>query len=485
MTLLVKHQIGMVLRVIGLLLILEGCFMSLSLIPSLVYGQNDFSPLLFSTLITVAAGLLCRMPRIRKEIDIDRRMGIFIVAVIWIVMTFFGAMPYVFGGYIPNVVDAIFETISGFTTTGATIIADVEVLPQGILFWRSLTHWIGGVGIVVIVISFIPFLGGGGMALFSAESAGPSKIKISPHIRTTGKIICSIYAGLTAVCTMVYFLCGMDFFDALCHAFSTLASGGFSTKNMSAAAFGPLLQYMMILFMIPAGTNFILIYYCFKGDFSKIRKSEEFRVYMLIILFAAILIFGWTYTDAQGIEVSLRHALFQTVSFLTSTGFVSVDYSKWAVPAIWILILLMISGAMSGSTTGGLKIVRVILLYKNARKMIKQGVHSNAFLPIKLDSKVVHDTVINNVMGMFLMWILLMLVIIFFLIYFGMDMEEAIGATLTCSSNMGPALGDYGGFGTFAPINDACKILLSIAMYLGRLEIVTVFVLFMPSFWRK
>lgn len=485
MTLIVKHQIITVLRVIGLLLILEGCFMSLSLIPSLVYGQNDFFPLMLSTLITVAAGLICRLPKIRKEIDIDRRMGIFIVAVIWIVMTFFGAMPYVFGGYIPNVVDAIFETVSGFTTTGATIVADVEALPKGILFWRSLTHWIGGVGIVVIVISFIPFLGGGGMALFSAESAGPSKTKISPHIRTTGKIICSIYAGLTVVCTMVYFICGMDFFDALCHAFSTLASGGFSTKNMSAAAFGPLLQYMMILFMIPAGTNFILIYYCFKGDFSKIRKSEEFRVYMLIILFAAILIFGWTYTDAQGIEVSLRHALFQTVSFLTSTGFVSVDYSKWAVPAIWILILLMISGAMSGSTTGGLKIVRVILLYKNARKMIKQGIHSNAFLPIKLDSKVVHDTVINNVMGMFLMWILLMLVIIFFLIYFGMDMEEAIGATLTCSSNMGLALGDYGGFGTFAPINDACKMLLSIAMYLGRLEIVTVFVLFMPSFWRK
>ncbi len=480
-----SEQIIIGVRVIGLLLILEACFMSLSLIPSFYYKEGDWFALLISSLITLAVGLLCRIKRVDKQLSIDKRLGISIVALIWLLIGFFGALPYLIGGYIPNIADAVFETTSGLTTTGATILSDVESLPKGILFWRSMTHWIGGVGIVVIVVSFVPFIGGGGMALFSAESAGPSKTKISPHIATTGKIICGIYAILTAVCCLVYWLCGMEFFDAICHAFSTLASGGFSTKNTSVSGFSPLIQYMIILFMIPAGMNFLLIYRFFKGQFSMLKRSDELRAYVFGILFACIAIFIFTYNTSAGIELTFRNALFQTVSFITSTGFVSTDYTSWTIPAIWVLLMLMFSGAMSGSTTGGLKLVRVLLLFKNARSVIKRGVHSNAFIPMKMDGRIVQESVINNVMAIFLMFILLLIIVAFTLVCMGIGIEEAIGAGISCVFNMGPGLRESGGFGCFAHFPDAAKLVLSLAMYLGRLEIATVIVLFMPSFWKK
>lgn len=480
-----KEQIITGVRVIGLLLILEAGFMSLSLIPALYYKQGDFFALLISALITLCAGLLCRIKRVEKQLSIDKRLGISIVALIWLLIGFFGSLPYLIGGYIPNIADAVFETTSGLTTTGATILSDVESLPKGILFWRSLTHWIGGVGIVVIVVSFVPFIGGGGMALFSAESAGPSKTKISPHIATTGKIICGIYAVLTLVCCLVYWICGMGFFDAVCHAFSTLASGGFSTKNTSAAGFSPLIQYMMILFMVPAGINFLLIYRLLKGQFSVLKSNDEFKAYMFGILFSCVLIFLFTYNSSADFELTLRNALFQTVSFITSTGFVSADYTSWAMPAIWVILVLMFSGAMSGSTTGGLKLVRVILLFKNAKSITKRGVHSQAFIPIKMDGRIVQDSVINNVMAIFLMFILLLILVSFSLVCMGIGIEEAIGAGISCVFNMGPGLKESGGFGCFAHFPDAAKLVLSLAMYLGRLEIATVLVLFMPSFWKK
>lgn len=480
-----KEQIITGVRVIGLLLILEAGFMSLSLIPALYYKQGDFFALLISALITLCAGLLCRVKRVEKQLSIDKRLGISIVALIWLLIGFFGSLPYLIGGYIPNIADAVFETTSGLTTTGATILSDVESLPKGILFWRSLTHWIGGVGIVVIVVSFVPFIGGGGMALFSAESAGPSKTKISPHIATTGKIICGIYAVLTLVCCLVYWICGMGFFDAVCHAFSTLASGGFSTKNTSAAGFSPLIQYMMILFMVPAGINFLLIYRLLKGQFSALKNNDEFKAYMFGILFSCVLIFLFTYNSSADFELTLRNALFQTVSFITSTGFVSADYTSWTMPAIWVILVLMFSGAMSGSTTGGLKLVRVILLFKNAKSITKRGVHSQAFIPIKMDGRIVQDSVINNVMAIFLMFILLLILVSFSLVCMGIGIEEAIGAGISCVFNMGPGLRESGGFGCFAHFPDAAKLVLSLAMYLGRLEIATVLVLFMPSFWKK
>lgn len=478
-------QFLILIRVLGLLLMIEAGFMFLCLIPAAYYGQGDFLPLLFSGLITFSVGAIGRFSCRNVKTDIDKRLGMLIVASIWIVMTIFGTLPYLLSGSVRDLTTAVFETISGFTTTGASNLSDVESLPKGVLFWRSLTHWIGGVGIVVIVISFIPFVGGGAMALFSAETTGPNKTRISPHIGETGKIICSIYFALTAICCLVYWLCGMDFYDAVNHAFSTLASGGFSTKNASAAAFSPLLQYMMILFMIPAGINFILIYYCIKGQFSHLRKSEEFRVYMFGILIATALIFVFILPQSQDVEHALRSALFQTVSIFTSTGFVSEDYTLWHSSAVLVLMLLMFSGAMSGSTTGGLKLVRVILLSKNAVRIIKQGVHSNAYIPIKLDGKVTKEGVMDNVMVIFLLCIIMLLLCIAGLLLTGLELEEALGAAVSCTFNMGPGLGRNGGFGSYAYMPDTAKWILSVVMYLGRLEIATVVALFMPSFWRK
>ncbi len=485
MKLLEKKQRAVAIKVLGLLLVIEAVFMFFSLIPALYYKQGDFLPIFYSFLITLSVGLVCRLACRNAGDDIDRRLGMVIVASIWIIMSAFGMLPYLFGGYIPDLASAVFETMSGFTTTGATILEDVESLPKGILFWRSLMHWIGGVGIVVIVISFIPFIGGGAMALFSAESAGPDKARISPHIGTTGKIICGVYFCLTALCCGAYCLCGMDFYDAINHAFSTLSSGGFSTKNASAAAFPPLVQYMMILFMIPAGTNFILIYYCVKGKFSYLGKSEEFRTYILAIVVCTLFVFAWILPQYESVEAAFRPALFQVVSLFTSTGFVTEDYTLWAKPAVLVLVLLGMSGAMSGSTSGGLKLVRVVLLFKNARLVIKRGVHSNAYLPLRLDGKIVQENVMNNVMTIFLLFVIMMTICIFILIFLGLNLEEAFGATVACITNAGPGLEDSGGFGNFAHLPSAAKWILSTAMYFGRLEIVTVLVVFMPSFWKR
>lgn len=480
-----RKQFLILVKVLGLLLMIEAGFMFLCLIPAAVYKQGDFLPLLFSGLITCSVGAIGRFSCRNIKADIDRRLGMLIVASIWIVMSAFGTLPYLLSGSVSDFTTAVFETVSGFTTTGASNLQDVESVPKGVLFWRSLTHWIGGVGIVVIVISFIPFVGGGAMALFSAEATGPDKVRISPKIGETGKIICSIYFALTAICCLVYWLCGMDFYDAVNHAFSTLASGGFSTKNFSAAAFSPLLQYMMIIFMIPAGVNFILIYHCLKGKFSYLRKSEEFWVYIFGILIASLLIFVFIFPQSQDVESALRHALFQTVSIFTSSGFVTSDYTLWHSSAILVLIFLMFSGAMSGSTTGGLKLVRVILLSKNAVRIIKQGVHSNAYFPIKLDGKVTKDGVMDNVMAIFLLCIIMLLLCIAGLILTGLELEEALGAAVSCTFNMGPGLGRNGGFGSYAYMPDSAKWILATVMYLGRLEIATVVALFMPSFWRK
>ncbi len=480
-----RQQFLTVIKVLGLLLIIESGFMFLSLIPAAYYGEGDFLPLFISGLITLSFGLLGRIACRNVPTDIDKRLGMVIVSSIWIIMTIFGTLPYLLGACVPDLATAVFETVSGFTTTGASNLEDVESLPKGIMFWRSLTHWIGGVGIVVIVISFIPFIGGGAMALFSAETTGPSKVRISPHIGETGKIICTIYFVLTAICCLVYCLCGMNFYDAINHAFSTLASGGFSTRSDSAAAFSPLLQYMMILFMIPAGVNFVLIYYCVKGQFSYLRKNEEFLFYIIGILVATICIFAWIYPQSLNTESALRTALFQTVSLFTSTGFVIADYTLWPIPAVLILILIMFSGAMSGSTTGGMKLIRVLLLFKNAGRIIKGGVHSKAYLPIKLDGKAVQENVMNNVMAIFLLFVLLLLICIVMLLITGLGLEEAIGAAVCCTFNMGVGLGENGGFGSFAMIPQSAKWILSVVMYLGRLEIATVIVLFMPSFWRR
>ncbi|MFA6806426.1 MAG: TrkH family potassium uptake protein [Bacteroidales bacterium] len=482
---MLKSRFVTACRAIGMILMVEAGFMFLSFLVALIYNGNDIEPLLISCLITFVIGFVLRVPLLKQEImNIDRRLGFLIVALIWVLMSIFGALPYYIGGYL-SYTDSFFETMSGFTTTGASVISDVESFPKGILFWRSLTNWIGGIGIVVLVISFIPFIGAGAMSLFSAEVAGPSKDKLSPHIKKTGKILISIYFTLTLLCIISLYFSGMDFFDAVCHSFSTLASGGFSTKNASGAAFSPLSQYILVAFMFPAGTNFTLIYYATKGQYKKLWINEEFKTYILVTIIATVCITFLIYNPTIGLETSFRHALFQVSSLSTSTGFVNTNYTDWTLPAIFILYLLMFSGAMSGSTSGGLKLIRVILLFKNAKNIIQHSNSPKGYLPIKFEKKVVPSNVMNNVMTMFFLYITTYVVGVLILLLLGNEIVATMGGAVSCMSNIGPGLGFCGGYGNYSQFSPLATWVLSALMYVGRLELITVFCLFMPAFWRK
>ncbi len=480
-----KSRFLTVSRVLGMLLILEAGFMLLSVGVALIYNGNDVKPLLESSLITFLVGFILRVPIFKHQtINIDRRLGFLIVALIWIIMSLFGALPYYIGNY-TSYTDAFFETMSGFTTTGASVIVDIEIMPKGLVFWRHLTNAIGGIGIVVIVISFIPFIGGGAMAMFSAEVAGPSKDKLSPHIRKTGGILLTIYVGLIALSSLWLWIAGMSLYDALCHSFASLASGGFSTMNKSAAAYSPLIQYLLILSMIPSGINFTLMYFVLKKQYRKVWRNEEIKVYFGIILIATIIITCLIYNSSTGLEIAFRNSLFQVVSVITSTGLVNTDFTLWVTPAIFLLFLLMFSGAMSGSTTGGLKIVRVILLFKIAKSIISKSVHAKAFIPVKFEKKVVQQSVLSNVFVVFMLFLITYIVGVLLFTALGIGFVEASGGAVSFLSNMGPGFGANGGFNNFASFPCAAKWIASAMMFLGRLELVTVFCLFMPSFWKQ
>ena len=484
--LLFKRRLATITRVLGMLLLVEAGFMIVSLLISLIYNDNNYLSLLISSSITAVFGIIFLIPLLRyKKLKIDRRLGLLIVSSIWIVMSIFGSLPYILGGHIESFSDAFFETMSGFTTTSATIIPDVESLPQSILFWRSMTNWIGGVGIVVIVLSFIPFIGGGGMSLFSAEVAGPSKNKLSPRTKETALIIIKIYIALTIIAMLSYWAAGMNFFDSLAHSLSTISSGGFSTKNDSVSQFSPLIQYVIIVFMIISGISFPLIYFAIKGQFQKLWDNEEFKVYLAIVLIGSLVIGLLIYDPNINLETNFRHSLFQVSSILSSAGFISYDYTLWVTPATFLLFLLMFSGAMASSTTGGLKLVRVIILFKNARNILQRSIHSNAHIPIKFEKKILDQQVVNNILTIFLLYLFTFLIASLLLIALGLGFYEAMGGVVSCLSTMGAGFGEIGAYGNYADLSQAAKLIFATLMYVGRLELITVFCLFMPAFWKN
>ncbi|MFA7081692.1 MAG: TrkH family potassium uptake protein [Bacteroidales bacterium] len=473
-------------RVLGMLLLVEAGFMLISLLISILYNDHNSLSFIISSSITALFGLIFLIPLLKyKKLKIDRRLGLLIVSLIWIVMSVFGALPYILGGHIPSFADAYFETMSGFTTTSATIIPDVESLPQSILFWRSLTNWIGGVGIVVIVLSFIPFIGGGGMSLFSAEVAGPSKNKLSPKTRETALIIIKIYITLTIIAMLSFWAAGMNFFDSLAHSLSTISSGGFSTKNDSVSQFSALIQYVIIVFMIISGISFPLIYFAIKGKFQKLWDNEEFKVYLSIILISSLVVGILIYDPGINFETNFRHSLFQVSSILSSAGFISYDYTLWITPAIFLLFLLMFSGAMASSTTGGLKLVRVIILFKNANNILQRSIHSNAHIPIKFEKKILEQQVINNILTIFLLYLFTFLIASLLLVALGLGFYESMGGVVSCLSTMGAGFGEIGAYGNYADLSTPAKAIFATLMYVGRLELITVFCLFMPAFWRN
>ena len=482
-----KINFKIILSIIGFLLILEGVFMFTGIPFSLLHCETKCYSLLISGIITLISGVVIRYYTRNASKNIGRREGYIIVSIAWIVISLFGTLPYLISGAIPNFTDAFFETISGFTTTGASILTDIESVPSGILFWRSMTQWIGGMGIIVLSVAILPILGIGGMQLFVAEMPGITPDKLHPRITQTAKRLWLIYVLLTFVETILLMLGGMDLFDSLCHSFATMATGGFSTQNASVADYSAHIQYVLIIFMFLAGTNFTLHYFALRGKFKNIWKNEEYRYYLLFTLSVTILItFIWILqSNINNIEKTFRDSLFQVVSIITTTGFVSSDYLIWPGFLWFFIFLLMFVGGSAGSTGGGIKIARHILLLKNSSAELKRSIHPQAIIPVKYNGKAVSQDIIFKVMAFFLIYLTIFFIGTFVMTLFGLDFKSAIGSTISTLGNIGPGIGKVGPAHNYAWIPDMGKWFLSLLMLLGRLELFTVLIIFTSSFWKK
>ncbi len=476
-----------VIHLLGFLLMFLAASMLLPIPFSLYYGDSDYTALLISAGITFAIGFLTyKFTRFRQ--DLRAKEGFAVVTFGWIIFSFFGSLPFIISGAIPSLTDAFFETMSGFTTTGATILTDIEALPHGILFWRSLTHWIGGMGIIVMSLAILPFLGVGGMQLFKAEVPGPVADKLTPRVTETAKILWTVYVLLSAVETLLLVLGGMNLFDALTHTFGTMATGGFSTRNASVGAFdSAYIDYVIIFFMLVAGTNFSLHYRFLRGDLKTYFRNREFR-YFLSIIAAATLILGLdTYFNVydQNFALALRNTLFQVSSILTTTGYGTADYENWSFSSQFVLFVLMFIGGSAGSTGGGMKVIRIYLLIKFVFSEITRLVHPHAIVPVRLNNAVVPRDVVTNVMGFFVLAILLFTFGVFMMTAIGLDLMTSLGATAATLWNIGPGLGEVGPTDNYAFIPWVGKWVLSFLMLAGRLEIFTVLVFFSRTYWRK
>ena len=475
----------LILNLIGFLLIVEGILMLIPAVVSIIYHENDLIPFLKSSVITTFIGFFLWFITRNVKRAVGKREGFIIVTIVWIIYSVFGSLPYILSGSIPSFTNAFFETISGFTTTGASILNDIEALPHGILFWRSMTHLIGGMGILVLTVAILPFLGVGGMQLFNAEASGITSDKLHPKMRETARRLWGIYLLLIFIETILLKFGGMSLFDALCHSFGTLASGGFSTKNASIAAFSPYIQYVVIFFMILAGTNFNLHYYLIKGKFRKIFKNQEYKFYILIILISTIIIAFFLVKNDGSIEKSFRDALFQVTSIVTCTGFVTADYTGWAKFLWFFIFILMFVGGSVGSTSGGIKVLRHFLLFKNTITEFKRMLHPSAVIPVRYNGNVISNDIIFKVQAFFLSYLVIFITSSLLLTFFGMDFVSSMGAIVTTMGGIGPGLGTVGPVSNFALVPTAGKWLLSFMMLIGRLEIFSVIIVFTPAFWEK
>ncbi len=471
----------------GLLLVFNGLFMFLCLPFSIYYRESVF-PLGVSGIIAVFVGaILWYTTKDNPNKELKKKDGYLIVITGWLVMSIFGSFPYLLSGTILEFTDALFETISGYTTTGATILTDIESVDKGILFWRSLTQWTGGMGIIVLAVAILPILGIGGMQLFIAESPGISPDKMKPRIKDVAKRLWLIYLGLTIAEMVLLMFGGMPFYDAINHSLTTMATGGFSTKNASVAYYdSAYIQYVIIFFMFLAGTNFTIIYYGLKGKFLKVWGNEEFRNYLILVVAISICISFFVFSAKwEGFEKSFRDSLFQVVSIITTTGFITADYTAWAPFLTIIFFLIMFLGASAGSTAGGIKIIRHTLLFKNSILEMKRQLHPSAIMPVRLNNQAVSRDITYNVLAFVMIYLFIFGLGVFLLSFTGVDFDTALGAVATCLGNIGPGLGTVGPVNNFAHITPFGKMLLAFIMLMGRLELFTVLMLFNPSFWKK
>lgn len=487
-----------ILKFLGLLLILEGICMFISVPVSWFYNEHHITALALSSLISFSTGGIVWIINRKTVKNIGKREGYLIVSLGWIIFSLFGSIPFILTKEIPSFTNAFFETISGFTTTGASIlnIEDFDKISHGLLFWRSMTQWLGGMGIIVMSVATIPILSIGGMQLFATEVPGSISDKLHPRIAGTAKRLLGIYIIFT-ICEAIllrlgdtFGVGGMNTFESICHSLTTMATGGFSTNSASITNYSPYVHYIITIFMFLAGTNFTLSYFALHLNFKKVWANEEFKYYIGIILLFTILITSKLYIDSDiktfsSFEKAFRESGFQVVSILTTTGFVNADYTLWAPLCIILIFMLMFFGGSSGSTGGGPKIMRILLLFKNSLLELKRLKHPNAVIPVRFNKKSVHPEIVTNILAFVIIYFLTFAISTIVMSGFGYDLKTSSGSVISCLGNIGPGLGNVGPSGNFHYITVAGKWFLSFLMLIGRLELFTVLIILTPDFWKE
>ncbi len=477
-----------VLRFIGILILFLGASMAAPLVVSILYQDGSTFPFLWSMLMTAFLGiLLFKYSKRDADTHLNHRDGVAIVTFGWVAAGLVGAIPFILSGAIHDFTDAYFESLSGFTTTGASILSDIEGIPQGILLWRSITQWFGGMGIIVLSIAILPFLGVGGMQLYKAEIPSPVVDKLKPRISDTAKTLWKVYLFITVIEIIFLLGGGMSLFEAVCHSFCTMPTGGFSPKNASIAHYNSAyLDGVIMLFMIIAGINFSLHYRLIKGDLAIFGRDPECRTFLvmlcLIVLVVTLDVYGSVY---ESLSKAFRFASFQVSSIMTTTGFVTADYEKWPALSRNLLLLTMFLGGMAGSTGGGIKTMRVMLLFKQGYQELLRIIHPHAVTSVKLGGRAIPGEILSSIWGFFILYLGLFVISVLIMSLLGLDLISSFASVAACIFNVGPGLGVVGPVENYLTIPTAGKWVLIFCMLLGRLEIYTVIVLLTPEYWRK
>lgn len=482
-------NIRFIIKMLGAISLIETCFILLATIGAYLAKGEDFYPLLISTIIMfVVGGIAYAIGFKAEEYDVGRREGMLIVTFTWITFSLLGMLPFYLSGHIPNITDAFFETMSGFTTTGSTILKDIESLPKGLLLWRSLTQWQGGIGIVVFTVALMPLLGGSASQLFDAETPAITQERFRPRVTQVAKRLWGIYILLTITVIGLLYAGPMNLYDAINHALTTVSTGGYSTKNSSVAYWNSAyVEYVILFFMVVGATNMSLLYFCFNGKPAKLFKNEEFRWFISCVIIVTLIVTAWLLYNnlAEGIENAFRKSAFQVITLISSCGFIADDFIPWG-SFFWIIaLIIMFVGGCAGSTCGGLKMGRFVILFKNLRNEFKKQTHPQAVLPVRMNGMVVSNNIVHRILAFAFVYMILIMVSSLVLTANGLGFEEALGAAVSAISNIGPALGNLGPIGNFADVPALSKWFLSFLMLIGRLEIFTVLTILIPGFWKQ
>ena len=479
-------RIAVAMRIAGMINIILAVAMLLPLFVAIIYREADVYPFLISVALTGGSGLALLFLTVKANMDVSHREGFIVVAISWINAVVFSSLPYLLSGVVPSVVDAFFEATSGITTTGATIFSDVESLPYGLILWRSMTHWLGGMGIVVLSVAVMPFLGVGGMQLYKAEASSISGEKFVPRIQEMAKILVFVYLFLSFVMLTMLLISGMPLFDAFIHTIGGISTGGFSLKNASVGAYNNIhAEWIIIIFMILGATNFALHYDFYRTGIRAYTDNEEFRFYIFVMVVATLFVtLNLWLEHYESMAESFRYAFFQVVSITTTAGYTTADFSLWPFFSQMVLLILMFIGGSAGSTTGAIKCVRVLVLLKLLYKEVYRLIHPHAVTPVKLNGKVIPPEVLRSVAGFTFLFFLVFVLSAGILTALGLDLVSAISAAAATIGNVGPALGMAGPVVGYGDMPDAAKWILIVNMILGRLEIYTLFILLFPAFWR-